>query len=306
MYQDSPDIRANDSGSRLLSLESPTFPSDTSSSQTGPGGDDFSLSELSLANQTAIMSKPFSLLAKFESDVSTPTRSGTYATGDGGDVDAHNGEGDVSIEVLNEEARLQASRLREEKLQSDVFILKKLNASFELFNDALQETGSANERVVAQLEQTDALLNKYINILSLSEDFSRLIFDERWQGAEADETAFEQEQLVAKEAARREAEDRALREQQEKIRLEKEKEERLRREEKERLEREKSERAIRGSIRGVRGTRASTRGVRGAAPPRGRDNCAYTYQPNLTNLLQGLRRQLVALRGAFLDALLQA
>ncbi|KAJ3516833.1 hypothetical protein NLJ89_g868 [Agrocybe chaxingu] len=251
MYQDSLDIHASDTGSRLLSLESPTFPSDTSSSRTGPGDNDLSLSELSLAEQTAIMSKPFSLLAKFESDVSTPTRSGAHATADGGDVDAHNDEGDVSIEVSDEEARLQASRLREEKLQSDVFILKKLNASFELFNDALRETGSANERVAAQLEQTDALLNKYINILSQSEEFSRLIFNERWQGAEADEMAFEQEQLFAKEAVRREAEDRALREQQEKMRLEKEKEERLRREEKERLEREKSDRAIRGSIRGT-------------------------------------------------------
>jgi len=39
--------------------------------------------------------------------------------------------------------------------------------------------------VAVQLEQTDALLNKYIGILSTSEEFSRLMFDEQWQGAEA-------------------------------------------------------------------------------------------------------------------------
>ncbi|KAF8973247.1 hypothetical protein BDZ97DRAFT_1912806 [Flammula alnicola] len=261
----SPDISA--SGSRLLSLESPLLASDTSSSRTGPGGDDLSLSELSLSDHTAIMRKPFSLLAKVEADLTTPTRNRK----------AENTEVHAADDVKNDRASLndvtledtgkQVAKLREEKLQSDIFILKKLNASFEKFNEALQETGSANQRVAAQLEQTDALLNKYIDILSKSEDFSRLIFDEQWQGAEADEEALEQEILIAKERARREAEEQALRAQQEAIRLEREKQEELRREEKERVEREKSERAIR-SGRGVRGTRASMRGMRGAAPPR--------------------------------------
>jgi hypothetical protein len=40
------------------------------------------------------------------------------------------------------------------------------------------------QRVAVQLEQTDALLNKYIGILSKSEEIARLIFDEQWQGAE--------------------------------------------------------------------------------------------------------------------------
>ena len=39
--------------------------------------------------------------------------------------------------------------------------------------------------MAAQIVETDALLNKYINILSKSEEFSRLIFDEKWYGAEA-------------------------------------------------------------------------------------------------------------------------
>lgn len=152
IMSDSPDFSA--SGSRLLSMDSPSFPSDSShSSRTGPGGDDLSLSELSLGDQTPIMSKPFSLLAKFnlppqphpQADLSTPTRGGKS------DVDEELIEEDEEHEEEVEEvqdpevARQRARELRDEKLKSDVFILKKLNASFELFHEALQDTGSANE-----------------------------------------------------------------------------------------------------------------------------------------------------------------
>lgn len=41
------------------------------------------------------------------------------------------------------------------------------------------------QRVAAQLEQTDALLNKYVNVMAKSERIARLMFDERWEGAEA-------------------------------------------------------------------------------------------------------------------------
>lgn len=40
------------------------------------------------------------------------------------------------------------------------------------------------QRVASQLAQTDALLNKYIRILSKAEKYSHLIFDEQWYGAE--------------------------------------------------------------------------------------------------------------------------
>jgi hypothetical protein len=147
------------------------------------------------------------------------------------------------------------------------------------------------------LEQTDALLNKYISILSKSEDFSRLIFDERWQGAEAvssyvrsmtdthavmqDEAALERDRSVAEERARREATERALSAQRERERQEREEQERLAQEEKERVEREKREK--RGAIRGVRGTRASTRGAKGTG--RGMHNiCLYhQLQSNFRN-----------------------
>jgi len=167
-----------------------------------------------------------------------------------------------------QQSQKHSAKVRQEKLQSDIFILKKLNASFELFNEALQDTGSANQRLAAQLEQTDALLDKYVTILSRSEDYSRLIFDEKWKGAEADEDALEEERR-AEESARREAEEQAIRAQQEQERLEREKQDRLKAEQKERLERDKSGRGTRGSIRGVRG-RASIRGARGVAsgPPR--------------------------------------
>jgi len=42
-----------------------------------------------------------------------------------------------------------------------------------------------DKRIAEQLEQTDALLNKYVNILSKTDQVARLIFDERWMGAEA-------------------------------------------------------------------------------------------------------------------------
>lgn len=41
------------------------------------------------------------------------------------------------------------------------------------------------QRVAIQLEQTDALLNRYLSVLSKSEEFSRLILDEEWEGAQA-------------------------------------------------------------------------------------------------------------------------
>ncbi|KAF5322558.1 hypothetical protein D9619_001770 [Psilocybe cf. subviscida] len=269
-FPDSPDIPMHGHGSRLLSLESPLLPSDTSSSsRTGPGADDLSLSELSLAEHNTMLSKPFSLLARVEPDVKTPTRKPTAHSASSPEGSGEPPEGHVDHdEVDPDEARLQASAKRQEKLQSDIFVLKKLNAAFESFNDTLEATGTANERIAAQLEQTDALLNKYIKILSKSEAFSRLIFDEQWQGAEADEDELERQVQEAKEKARREEEERLLREQQEALRLENERQEALRREEKARTEREKSERAIRGGIRGVRGTRASMRGVRGTGTSR--------------------------------------
>ena len=183
-----------ESGSHLLSQSSPQF-----YPNTGPGGDDLSLSELSLSDRP--FQPPFSLLAR---PTTHEPSSPAHEEGDGLSYDF---EGDVLGDSHQdgtdpEKAKRLAARLREEKLQSDAFILKKLNASFALFNEALSKTESANEVrnfsnqllisnligrhqcLAARLEQTDALLTKYVNILSRSEQTARLILDEKWMGAD--------------------------------------------------------------------------------------------------------------------------
>lgn len=142
-YLNSPDINV---ASGIMGLESPNIPSDSSYSNQD---DNLYLSDLTSQDQTAIMKKPFSLLARVDSDVSTPVRG--RARGDETDQeDDYGGQGTDEDKAsfdreTAEERRVQTAKHREEKLQSDVFILKKLNASFELFNEALHDTGSANE-----------------------------------------------------------------------------------------------------------------------------------------------------------------
>jgi hypothetical protein len=140
------EINTSGHDSRLLSLESPILPSgSSSSSRTGPGGQDLSLSELSISDHTATMPKPFSLLAKVDLDPATPTRNNEAVNPEIHSDEHENDDSDFLNDEADEDLQKQAEKRKEEKLQSDIFILKKLNASFELFNDALQETGSANQ-----------------------------------------------------------------------------------------------------------------------------------------------------------------
>lgn len=141
-YLNSPDINVA-SGSSIMGLESPNIPSDSSYSRQD---DDMYLSDLGPTDQTAIMQKPFSLLARVDPGVSTPVRKEARSVQE--DDYEHQGEEEDQAacgQVTTEERRAQVAKQQEEKLQSDIFILKKLNASFELFNEALQDTGSANE-----------------------------------------------------------------------------------------------------------------------------------------------------------------
>lgn len=93
-----------------------------------------------------MLSKPFSLLARVEPDVKTPTRKPTAHSASSPEGSGEPPEEHVDHdEVDPDEARLQASAKRQEKLQSDIFVLKKLNAAFESFNDTLEATGTANE-----------------------------------------------------------------------------------------------------------------------------------------------------------------
>ncbi|KAJ6501435.1 hypothetical protein C8R47DRAFT_1107364, partial [Mycena vitilis] len=226
-------FNSSSGGSRLLS-ESP-FPSGSGlSSYTGPGGNDLSISELSLSDR----------------------------------VPEAEDNGDAALRDPEEVERIEkhASKLRDEKLQTDAFVLKKLNAALTSFSDALGDVGSQNERVAAQLEQTEALLNKYVSILSRSEEFARLVFDDEWQGTEADEIILAQEQREAEEKARKIEAERVAAAQRELERLQREELERTDRKAKEQTEREMKERAAaRGGVRGVRGTRASMRATRGTS-----------------------------------------
>ncbi|PCH43602.1 hypothetical protein WOLCODRAFT_164576 [Wolfiporia cocos MD-104 SS10] len=249
--------------SRLMSESSLS----SSSSRTGPGGDDLSLSELSLSDRPAPSRRPkFSLLAQPRQEEPSYADESAIAEDDA----EYTAEGTLDETMTQEDvekAKKEAARTREEKLQHDLFILKKLNGAFEVYKEALRETKSSTERVAAQLAHTDALLDKYVKILSKSENVARLIMDERWQGAEMDEEILEREEQEALQRARREEEERRLAAQRERERQEREEQERRDREERERLERERAEAvkaAGRGSgVRGVRGTRASMRGVRG-------------------------------------------
>ncbi|KAL6302117.1 hypothetical protein BKA93DRAFT_737588 [Sparassis latifolia] len=253
-------------GSRLLS-ESSFVPSISSgSSRTGPGGADLSLSELSLPDRPGPSHRrPFSLLAQ---PITHNEDDPDYSPIADDNADA---EGELDQTMTQEDVeklKKLAAKAREEKLQHDLFILKKLNGAFEVYKDALKETKSSTERVANQLEHTNALLDKYVMILSKSETTAKLILDERWKGAEADEETLEREQAEAEERARREEEERVLAAQRERERLEREEQERKERIERERLERERAEASKstgRGGVRGVRGTRASMRGTRGAA-----------------------------------------
>ncbi|KAF5393278.1 hypothetical protein D9757_000609 [Collybiopsis confluens] len=269
------DLSLEASGSRLLS-QSPI-----TSSQA-----DLSISELSISDRPYTSpDKPFSLLAQ----PSTPIQSHRTASDDDQEGDAEYGneaeltqrnieadmqpdqEAEQTAEEREQAVRIKA-KLREEKLQNDLFVLRKLNAAFSSFSEALDDVGSANERISGQLVQTERLLNKYIGILAKSEQFSQLIFDEDWDGADQDDMIIQREMEERAERAQREEEERAIAERRERERVERETRENREREEREQIAKEKtatSRGANSSGVRGVRGTRASNRAMRGSAPTRG-------------------------------------
>jgi len=141
----------DDIGSRILSESFPSpDPIDDSFhlQDTGPGGADLSLSELSLSDKPFTRDGPrFSLLAPqpapshpFSSDQSAIAEVDEYVDGTGATADME--EDVANTAVLG---RAVAAKAREEKLQRDLFILKKLNSSFSVLNDALSIAKSATE-----------------------------------------------------------------------------------------------------------------------------------------------------------------
>lgn len=195
------------------------------------------------------------------------------------------GEGEVEQDDKDdgedEEAQIRrarkAARSREEKLQNDLFLLKKLNSAFALYTDALLATQSSTERLKTRLKDTNSLLDLYIGTLDRSEAVTKLILDEKWQGSSADEEVIMNQMREREAAKRREAEEREREAELARQRLE---EERLAREEAERQQavREKALEKKKGigrgvsrtadssssGVRGVRGTRATMR-ARGVA-----------------------------------------
>jgi hypothetical protein len=126
------DIPLSATDSRLLSL-SPVLASDSSL----PEINDLSLSELSL-NHCAGPSGVISLLAQDDSASSTSKHDG--------DCNGASGSPPHGLSADDtEKTKRNETKLREEKLQSDLFILKKLNASFAMFHEALDAAGSANQ-----------------------------------------------------------------------------------------------------------------------------------------------------------------
>ncbi|TFK44726.1 hypothetical protein BDQ12DRAFT_730752 [Crucibulum laeve] len=264
MYdQDSSDISLPSSGSQLLSL-SPMLPTDDS--ESNPADNDLSISELSLSDRTAMLDKSFTLLAHDDRLPSTLTRPEKTPGEEDGEKTYDQEDMREGDDV--EQIKRNSAKSREEKLRGDIFVIRKLNASFATFNEALQETATANDRVALQLEQTDALLNKYVSMLSKSEQIARLIFDEDWHGAEADEDELERDKIAAEERKRREIEERVLAARREQEQLEQAEREQKEQEEKEIIEKEKREASTSRRVRGVRGTRSSMRGARGATTMR--------------------------------------
>lgn len=228
-YADSVDFDVPQSGSHLLSESYDDLPSSsTVSSHAGHGNghriergadvddsEELSLEDLSLADRPKPLKyRPkFSLLAQPRQHAPLQDRDENAIMEDEDEEEDDGGkQGGVVFdrtmtqEDLEKMKKLSAS-VHEEKLQNDLFVLKKLNSALEVYKDALKEMKSSTEvcmeavqrpcplsysnslfsfqRVAVQIEQTTQLLNKYETILAKSENVTRLILDERWQGAEA-------------------------------------------------------------------------------------------------------------------------
>ena len=130
------------SGSRLLSEPTPDISSSSSVSRTGPEGDDLSISELSLSSKPRTKStnrRPFSLLAR------PPSPPDESAIADEEGEDGEDGMDETMTQEEMEKARRAAAKTREERLQHDLFVLKKLNSAFDVYKDALKATKSTTD-----------------------------------------------------------------------------------------------------------------------------------------------------------------
>jgi hypothetical protein len=187
-------------GSRLLS-QSPQFSFNNNSASTsgththtGPGGEDLSLSELELEPQTQTRhhhnpksrTRPsiaqalgfgapldqsaddLSVLGALEEEEDV----GEEMEEMEGEQDAE-AEADVTVRFRGAEKTVIAAQSREEKLQSDLFVLRQLNGAFAVYNDALREAQGGTEvsqvlHAFAQGSFFFLFLTHYYHMLSVS------------------------------------------------------------------------------------------------------------------------------------------
>ena len=154
---DSSDFTLPDSsnaGSRLLSedLFAP-------SSSNQPVLADLSLSDLSLDDRTkqnigGVPRRPFSLLAKpFQKKPLFRATQNESAIVDeeeeAGEGDEHEEEDEGLNQTMTQEdleaRKREVAKTREEKLQNDLFVLRKLNGAFDVYKQALRDTKSSTE-----------------------------------------------------------------------------------------------------------------------------------------------------------------
>lgn len=154
-------------GSQLLD-QSPqfSFNSASSSLHTGPGGDDLSLSELYPDNRLP-KTEPQTRNPKTRPSIAealgfgapldqSDDQSVLHALEEGEEreeedagigEDEEGTEADVTVRGGDEDANRTsiAAQSREEKLQSDLFVLRQLNGAFAVYNDALREAQGGTE-----------------------------------------------------------------------------------------------------------------------------------------------------------------
>ncbi|KAG8935445.1 hypothetical protein FRC01_000052 [Tulasnella sp. 417] len=127
-------------------------------------------------------------------------------------------------------------RTREEELQTTLYQMRSINSVLLEYLDALNETERNNRILAQQVDNSHQLLNKYTALLGQTEHTARLLLEPQWQGAEADEA-------LAAEQARQEALEQERREREERERLERQEREAAERAAQEEREREARERA---------------------------------------------------------------
>lgn len=107
-------------------------------SSPGNNDADLSISELSISEPVAGPSQPFSLLAR-------PSQPPIPCLNDISEVNMDNEDVEEKKDMDMGATKHSVVRAREERLRQDLFILRKLNSSFSLYNDALNDTQTSTD-----------------------------------------------------------------------------------------------------------------------------------------------------------------